>query len=92
MTGFVSDNANFAIMETAVEADTIISYKLLYGDSKTITQIFKFHLWNTLAIEMQVKVFLVRSQAQELRLSRKTTLGRFVLCLGTIRPIILTRQ
>jgi hypothetical protein len=49
MTGFVSDNANFAIMETAVEADTIINYKLLYGDSKTITQIFKFHLWNTLA-------------------------------------------
>ena len=41
MTGFVSDNANFAIMETAVEADTIISYKLLYGDSKTITSAFQ---------------------------------------------------
>jgi len=36
MEGFVSDNANFAIMEAAVESDTILSYQLIYGNSKTI--------------------------------------------------------
>lgn len=40
MSGFVSDDANFAIMEAAFESDTIINFRLLYGNSKTITGAF----------------------------------------------------
>ena len=40
MEGFVSDNANFAIMEAAVEADTILNYQFVYGNSKTIEGAF----------------------------------------------------
>ena len=36
MEGLVSDGANFAIMEAAVESDTILLYQLIYGDGKTI--------------------------------------------------------
>ena len=35
--GWVSDDAAFAVMEAAAEADTIVSMKLLYGASKTCT-------------------------------------------------------
>jgi len=41
MNGWASDNANFAILEAIVESDASnLNYKLLYGDSKTITGAF----------------------------------------------------
>ena len=40
MSGFVSSDANFAIMAAAAVADTILNYKLYYGNSKTITGAF----------------------------------------------------
>jgi len=42
MSGFVSDNANFALLEDAVEADTITDFQIIYGNSKTVTG--KFHI------------------------------------------------
>lgn len=39
-SGFVSDNANFALLEAAVESDTILNYRFNYGNSKTITGAF----------------------------------------------------
>ena len=38
--GFVSDDANFALVETAAINDTIINYRLAYGNSKTVTGAF----------------------------------------------------
>ena len=38
--GFISDDANFAIVETAAIADTIINFRLAYGNSKTVTGAF----------------------------------------------------
>lgn len=40
MNGFVSDNANFAIIEAAVQSDTNLNYRLNYGNSKTVTGAF----------------------------------------------------
>ena len=36
MEGFVSDNANFALIEAAVETDTILNYQFDWGNSKQI--------------------------------------------------------
>ena len=36
MEGFVSDNTNFALIEAAVESDTILKYQLDWGDSRQI--------------------------------------------------------
>ena len=35
--GWVSDDAQFAVLETAAKADTIVDLQLLYGDGKTVT-------------------------------------------------------
>ena len=40
MTGFISDNTQFAAFETAALADTILNYQLDYGNSKTATGAF----------------------------------------------------
>ena len=40
MEGFVSDDANFALVETAAEDDVILNYRLSYGNSKTVTGAF----------------------------------------------------
>lgn len=40
MTGFISDDANYALLEGAVENDTIWNFQLLYGNSKTVTGAF----------------------------------------------------
>jgi TP901-1 family phage major tail protein len=37
MSGFVSDNAQFAVLEAAVQADTLVDCQLAYGNSKTAT-------------------------------------------------------
>ena len=42
MDGIVSDNANFKLVEAAVEGDVILAYQMLYGDSKTIES--NFHI------------------------------------------------
>ena len=38
--GFVTDDANFAILEAAVETDTILNYTYNYGNGKTIVGAF----------------------------------------------------
>ena len=40
INGFVSNDANFAIVETAAEDDVILNYELEYGNGKTITGAF----------------------------------------------------
>ena len=40
INGFVSDDTNFAIVETAAEDDVILNYELEYGNGKTITGAF----------------------------------------------------
>ena len=35
--GWVSDGAQFALMEAAAEGDTIVDLQLAYGDGKTVT-------------------------------------------------------
>jgi len=40
MEGFVSDDANYALVETAYETDTILNFQLAYGNSKTVTGAF----------------------------------------------------
>lgn len=40
MEGFISDDANFALVEAAAIADNIINYRLSYGNSKTVTGAF----------------------------------------------------
>jgi len=42
MNGYVSDNAQFALVEEASKTDTILSYQLEYGDSKLV--IGEFHI------------------------------------------------
>ena len=37
MSGFVSDNANFDLLEDAVVSDTITAFQIIYGNNKTIT-------------------------------------------------------
>jgi len=38
--GFVSDNANFALLEAAVEGDTNLRYQIDYGNSRTVESDF----------------------------------------------------
>jgi len=45
INGFISDDANFALMEAAVETDTILNYRLSYGNSKTVTGAFHIDSW-----------------------------------------------
>lgn len=40
MSGFVSSDTKFALMEAAVQTDTILNFRILYGNSKTITGAF----------------------------------------------------
>ena len=40
MEGFVSDNAYFAVMETAAKDDVILNYLLEFGDSKVVNGAF----------------------------------------------------
>lgn len=40
VSGFVSDDAQFALLEAAAESDTNLSYRFTYGNSKTITGTF----------------------------------------------------
>jgi len=40
MEGFISDDANYALVETAYETDTILNFQLAYGNSKTVTGAF----------------------------------------------------
>ena len=40
MTGFISDNAAYVILEAAIVADTVIRYQFDYGDSKIISGFF----------------------------------------------------
>jgi len=37
MSGFVTDDAQFALIETAVETDALVDCQLAYGNSKTAT-------------------------------------------------------
>ena len=39
-SGFVSDNANFALVEAAAESDTNLNYQIDYGNSKTVESAF----------------------------------------------------
>jgi len=45
INGFISDDANFALMEAAAESDTIINYRMAYGNSKTVTGAFHIDSW-----------------------------------------------
>ena len=40
MSGFISSDTKFALMEAAVQSDTILNFRILYGNSKTITGAF----------------------------------------------------
>jgi TP901-1 family phage major tail protein len=40
MSGFISDDSNYVLLESAYENDTIWNMQLAYGDSKTITGAF----------------------------------------------------
>ena len=40
INGFVSDETNFAIVETAATSDVILNYQLVYGNSQTIEGAF----------------------------------------------------
>ena len=47
MNGFASDDANYALLEGAVEADTIWNFQFAYGDGKTITGAFHVNTMET---------------------------------------------
>ena len=40
MSGFVSSDANYAIMDTAIKNDVILNYQLTFGNSETVTGAF----------------------------------------------------
>ena len=40
MSGFVSDDANYAIMDTAIKNDVILNYRITFASSETATAAF----------------------------------------------------